>query len=63
MAETDRKHLQDRVNDLSKQVQTTEEKLSVYERRTVPNSTSGGAVLPTDGEDALQLKAELAELR
>ena len=64
MAETDRKHLQERVNDLTKQVRTSEEKLSVYERRTGSTSVGGTvAVSSSDSEDAQQLRSELAELR
>ncbi|KAI5123451.1 hypothetical protein M0805_008822 [Coniferiporia weirii] len=61
-AETSRKHLQDRVNDLLKQVQTSEEKLTVYERRTVPGSgTSHTASDEVSSEQ--QLRSEVAELR
>ena len=64
MAETDRKHLQERVNDLTKQVRTSEEKLSVHERRTGSTSVGGTvAVSSSDSEDAQQLRSELAELR
>ena len=64
-AETSRKHLQERVNELTKQVQTSEEKLAVYERRTagVPASTSSRAVTGGDASGEDQLKAEVAELR
>ena len=57
-AETSRQHLQDRVNDLLKQIKADEEKISVYERKAQP-----GASL-SDGQDTeQQLKTEVAELR
>ena len=64
-AETSRKHLQERVDDLLKQVQMSEEKLSVYERRTsvIATSTSSQAIVNNDVSTEEQLKAEVAELR
>jgi nucleoprotein TPR len=61
-AETSRKHLQERVDELSRQLQGNEEKLSVYERR----STAVGAVSQGGDKDLSreqQFEAEVAELR
>ncbi|KAL1742749.1 hypothetical protein HDZ31DRAFT_42546 [Schizophyllum fasciatum] len=61
-AETSKKHLEDRVGDLSRELQGNLEKLAVYERHgTVsgsPGATSGAAAGDADG-----LQAEVAELR
>ena len=64
-AETSRKHLQERVDELVKQVQTSEEKLAVYERRTTTITASGSAqsASATEGTNEEQLRAEVAELR
>ncbi|KAK0440023.1 uncharacterized protein EV420DRAFT_1279341 [Desarmillaria tabescens] len=59
-AETSKKHLEDRIEDLTRQVQGSEEKLAVYERR------SGTLGVPRSGQDMSkeqQLEAEVAELR
>ena len=60
-AETSKKHLEERVDDLSRQLQGQHEKLAVYERR--PGVT--GATQPTnvDMNHEQQLEAEVAELR
>lgn len=60
-AQTSRKHLEEKVDDLVKQLKGNEEKLSVYERR--PNAT--GAVQPVDQDASReqQLETEVAELR
>ncbi|KAL0960729.1 hypothetical protein HGRIS_005754 [Hohenbuehelia grisea] len=62
-AETSKKHLEERVEELSKSYQGAQEKLMVYERR--PTTTNGSA---SDGMDQdlsreQQLEAEVAELR
>ena len=64
-AETSRKHLQERVDELVKHVQTSEEKLAVYERRTTTIATSGStqSASATEGTNEEQLRAEVAELR
>ena len=61
-AETSKKHLEERVAELTKQLQGNEEKLAVYERR------SGGiaGVIQSVDQDMSreqQLEAEVAELR
>ncbi|KAF9805161.1 hypothetical protein IEO21_09180 [Rhodonia placenta] len=61
-AETSKKHLEERVESLSKQLQGNEEKLAVYERRasgahSVPQRTN------SDMSHEQQLEAEVAELR
>ncbi|KAL5476640.1 MLP1_1 [Sanghuangporus weigelae] len=65
-AETSRKHLQERVYELVKQVQTNEEKIAVYERRSSSaTGTTGDISRPPAGEDGSEqeLKVEVAELR
>ncbi|KAL5524681.1 MLP1_8 [Sanghuangporus sanghuang] len=65
-ADTSRKHLQERVDELVKQVQMNEEKIAVYERRTSSVTvTTGDASRPPAGEDSSEqeLKVEVAELR
>ncbi|KAL5482794.1 MLP1_9 [Sanghuangporus weigelae] len=65
-AETSRKHLQERVDELVKQVQMNEEKIAVYERRTSSaTGTTGDTSRPPAGEDGSEqeLKVEVAELR
>ncbi len=61
-AETSQKHLQERVNDLVKQVKTSGEKLAVYERRTV-SAGGTGTVVQDDMNRDQQLESEVAELR
>jgi nucleoprotein TPR len=63
-AETSKKHLEQRVEDLGKQLQGNQEKLSVYEHRPVGRitSASNGQVI-SDSTREQQLEAELAELR
>ncbi|KDQ62646.1 hypothetical protein JAAARDRAFT_54566 [Jaapia argillacea MUCL 33604] len=60
-AETSKKHLEERVQDISKQLRGNEEKLTVYERRT----TAVNGIHHTDvsGGQEQQLQAEVAELR
>ncbi|KAL5512816.1 hypothetical protein ACEPAG_3082 [Sanghuangporus baumii] len=65
-AETSRKHLQERVDELVKQVQMNEEKIAVYERRTSSaTGTTSDTSRPPAGEDGSEqeLKVEVAELR
>lgn len=61
-AETSKLHLQERIDQLTRQLQGNEEKLAVYERR--PSITNGAA--PTTEQDLpreQQLEQEVAELR
>ncbi|CCM06215.1 uncharacterized protein FIBRA_08460 [Fibroporia radiculosa] len=61
-AETSKKHLEERVEDLVRQLQGNEEKLAVYERR----ATGVNGVAQRPDEDLTreqQLEAEVAELR
>jgi nucleoprotein TPR len=60
-AETSRKHLEDRVNDLSKHLQSAEEKLNVYERR--PSASSSAMAVDDTMPREQQLEAEVASLR
>lgn len=70
-AETSRKHLQERVDSLMKQVQMGEEKLAVYERRGSAISSvaaAGDGVISSttatgESGSAQELRAEVAELR
>ena len=65
-AETSRKHLQSRVDDLVKQIQMSEEKLAVYERRTTTSGISTPQIPATDNtssDEQHMLKSEVAELR
>lgn len=56
-AETSKKHLEERILDLTKQLQGNEEKLSVYERRPALSGTTVTTIGDADSQ------AELAELR
>lgn len=61
-AETSKVHLQERIDQLTRQLQGNEEKLAVYERR--PSIANGAA--PTTEQDLpreQQLEQEVAELR
>ncbi|KAI6151410.1 hypothetical protein EDD17DRAFT_1636802 [Pisolithus thermaeus] len=61
-AETSKTHLQDRVEQLTRQLQGNEEKLAVYERRV--SGTSTVTTFPTrDLPREQQLEQEVAELR
>lgn len=64
-AETTKKHLEEKVEDLTKRLQGNEEKLSVYERRTGVSSSS--VAVPQNTDESLsqeqRLEAEVAELR
>ncbi|KAF8903177.1 hypothetical protein CPB84DRAFT_810991 [Gymnopilus junonius] len=59
-AQTSRKHLEEKITDLTKQLQGNEEKLSVYERRP---GTIGTTQPDQDAPREQQLEAEVAELR
>ena len=62
VAETSKKHLEEQVEQLTRQLQGNEEKLAVYERRA---SGVNGIAQRTDGDMSReqQLEAEVAELR
>ena len=60
-AETSKKHLEERVDDLSRQLQGQHEKLAVYERR--PGVTGVAQPTSVDMNHEQQLEAEVAELR
>lgn len=60
-AQTSQTHLQERVDDLSKQLQASHERLAVYERR--PSAVNGAAALSTELPREQQLESEVAELR
>ncbi|KZV92725.1 hypothetical protein EXIGLDRAFT_836242 [Exidia glandulosa HHB12029] len=60
-AQTSQTHLQERVDDLSKQLQGSQERLSVYERR--PSAVNGAIGSMTGLSQEQQLEAEVAELR
>jgi len=59
-AETSRKHLEERVQELTRHLHGNEEKLAVYERRG-PTTVSRSADESLSREQ--QLEAEVAELR
>ena len=59
-AETSKKHLESRVEDLTKYFESNKEKLAVYERRGSA-TVSGGE--QSDLSKEQQLEAEVAELR
>ena len=61
-AETSKKHLEERVEQLTRQLQGNEEKLAVYERRA---SGVNGVTPRTDNDltREQQLETEVAELR
>ncbi|KAF8158177.1 hypothetical protein B0H34DRAFT_444170 [Crassisporium funariophilum] len=60
-AQTSRKHLEDRVDELTRQLKGNEEKLSVYERRSGSNGIA--QQVDPDLTREQQLEAEVAELR
>jgi nucleoprotein TPR len=60
-AQTSRKHLEEKVEDLSRQLKGNEEKLAVYERR--PGSSNASQPVDQDVSTEQQLEAEVAELR
>jgi nucleoprotein TPR len=59
-AETSKKHLEERILDLTKQLQGNDEKLAVYERRT---SVSTSVPSGLDRDLSHDQQAEVAELR
>ena len=61
-AETSKKHLDDQVEQLTRQLRGNEEKLAVYERRAsgIPSSSHR---MDEDLPREQQLEAEVAELR
>jgi nucleoprotein TPR len=61
-AETSKKHLEERVADLNRQIQGSEEKLSVYERRPAADRGISNN-LGQDSSREQQLESEVAELR
>ncbi|KAH8082011.1 hypothetical protein BXZ70DRAFT_631748 [Cristinia sonorae] len=62
VAETSKKHLEDQVEQLTRQIKGAEEKLAVYERR--PSGVNGiGQHQDQDLSREQQLEAEVAELR
>lgn len=60
-AQTSKKHLEEKVEDLSKQLKGNEEKLAVYERR--PGLTGTTQPIDQDASREQQLETEVAELR
>lgn len=61
-AETSKKHLEERAEELSRHLQGNEEKLAVYERRS--SAASGVAQnVDQDQNREQQLETEVAELR
>ncbi|KAG6916321.1 hypothetical protein DXG01_007371 [Tephrocybe rancida] len=61
-AETSKKHLEERVDELTRQLQGNEEKLAVYERRS-SGVNALGLHTDIDLSHEQQLEAEVAELR
>ena len=64
-AETGGKHLQERVDELVKQVRMKREKIAVYEWRASVTIATGGVSRPPAEEAGSEedLKSEVAELR
>jgi len=60
-AQTSRKHLEEKVEDLTRQLKGNEEKLAVYERR--PGSINSSQPADKDISRDQQLETEVAELR
>ncbi|KAF8967178.1 hypothetical protein BDZ97DRAFT_1917117 [Flammula alnicola] len=60
-AQTSRKHLEEKIEGLTKQLKGNEEKLTVYERR--PSSTGAAQPVDQDANREQQLETEVAELR
>jgi nucleoprotein TPR len=61
-AETSKKHLEERVADLNRQIQGNDEKLAVYERRPAADRGISNS-LGQDTSREQQLESEVAELR
>ena len=64
-SETSQKRLQQRVEELTKQVQINEEKIAVYERRTSVTIAASGVSRPPAGEagSGQDRKVEVAGLQ
>ena len=62
-AETSKTHLQERVEQLTRQLQGNEEKLAVYERRSGGTTATITTVPSPDLSREQQLEQEVAELR
>ena len=62
-AETSKKHLEERGQELTRQLQGNEEKLAVYERRSTTGSVTGLRSTDESLTREQQLEAEVAELR
>ncbi|KAF5314858.1 hypothetical protein D9619_007083 [Psilocybe cf. subviscida] len=60
-AQTSKRHLEEKIEDLTRQMQGNVEKLSVYERR--PSTATNSMSVDQDGTREQQLEAEVAELR
>ncbi|PPR07761.1 hypothetical protein CVT24_003711 [Panaeolus cyanescens] len=60
-AQTSKKHLEDKVEDLTRQLKGNEEKLAVYERR--PGTVGNAEPVDQSASREEQLEAEVAELR
>lgn len=60
-AQTSRKHLEEKVEDLNRQLKGNEEKLAVYERR--PGTTGAVQTAEPGVSREQQLESEVAELR
>jgi nucleoprotein TPR len=60
-AETSKKHLEQRVEDLSKHLEGNQEKLAVYERR--PHAAAGSTTTSSGLANGQQLEGELADLQ
>lgn len=61
-AETSKKHLEEQVEQISRQLRGNEEKLAVYERRA-PGAPAATSVTDDNLSREQQLEAEVAELR
>lgn len=59
--QTSKKHLEEKVGDLARQLKGNEEKLAVYERR--PGTSSAVEAMDQDASREQQLETEVAELR
>jgi nucleoprotein TPR len=60
-AETSNKHLDERIEELTRRLQGNQEKLAVYERR--PGTTGVAMQVDLELSHEQQLEAEVAELR
>lgn len=62
-AETSRKHLDEKVQDLTRQMHGNQEKLAVYERRPTSANGAGHRSVDESLSREQQLESEVAELR